>query len=296
MHHVTVCICTFKRPTLLKRLLAELENQDTEGLLSHSIVVVDNDREATARDVVQQAAAASRLEVSYQVEPQQNIALARNRAVSLSKGQFVAFIDDDEYPARKWLALLVKTQARSKADGVLGPVIPYFEDSAPEWAVRSKVFERPRHHTGALITLSDARTGNVLLKREILTEPLGPFRSEYSTGGEDVDFFRRKMRDGHVFVWCDEAPVYELVPHSRCSRGYLLRRALLRGRNSLKSRKNRIGSIVKSLLAVPLYLLIVPGLFLCRSPRSLKYSISLCDHAGKLLALVGLNPVRERDL
>lgn len=41
--HISVCICTFKRPSLLLRLLKELAGQETQGLFTYSIVVVDND-------------------------------------------------------------------------------------------------------------------------------------------------------------------------------------------------------------------------------------------------------------
>lgn len=274
--------------------MQELEKQQTDGS-AFSVVVVDNDSQRSAEATVSAFVARSRFQITYCAEPKQNIAMARNRAVANAKGDFIAFIDDDEYPAVTWLSSLLKTQVDTGADGVLGPVLPYFEGVAPDWAVRSGVFERPRHATGYRIQLSDARTGNVLLRRELLNGA-EPFRVEYGTGGEDVDFFRRMMHQGRAFVWCDEAPVYELVPSNRCSRKYLFRRALLRGRNSLKQRRHRLRGIVKSATAVPLYALMLPPLYLCGSPHSIKFSISFCDHLGKLLALVGLNPVRERDL
>ena len=33
----------------------------------------------------------------------QNIALARNKAIENAKGDFIAFIDDDEFPLDQWL-------------------------------------------------------------------------------------------------------------------------------------------------------------------------------------------------
>jgi hypothetical protein len=41
--HVCVCICTFRRPLLLKRLLEALEKQQTENAFTFSVVVADND-------------------------------------------------------------------------------------------------------------------------------------------------------------------------------------------------------------------------------------------------------------
>jgi hypothetical protein len=39
---------------------------------------------------------------------------------------------------------------------------------------------------------------------------------------------------GHVFRWCNEGLVYETVPQERWKRSYLVKRAMLRGRNILK--------------------------------------------------------------
>src|SRR5579864_121377 len=50
--HITVCICTYKRPQLLERLLRALGQQSTGGFFSYSIVVADNDRLKSAETVV----------------------------------------------------------------------------------------------------------------------------------------------------------------------------------------------------------------------------------------------------
>src|ERR1700683_526178 len=95
-HHISVCICTFKRADLLRRLLDRLANQKTEGLFTYSAVVSDNDSSESAREVVTAFPATNGLQVTYCNEPQQNIALARNRALQHAESDFAAFIDDDE--------------------------------------------------------------------------------------------------------------------------------------------------------------------------------------------------------
>src|SRR5437867_185465 len=101
--HIAVCVCTYKRPRFLSRLLADLRDQETRGLFTYSIVVTDNDRLQSASGVVREFAAASCIPIRYCVEPRQNIALARNKAVANAKGDFIAFIDDDEFPTQTWL-------------------------------------------------------------------------------------------------------------------------------------------------------------------------------------------------
>jgi succinoglycan biosynthesis protein ExoM len=293
--HITVCICTFRRVALLRRLLDELEKQDTGGAFTFSVVVVDNDAAQSAREAVASSAATTGRETVYAHEPEQNIARARNRTLAHSRGGYVAFIDDDEFPTPRWLALLLQACRESGAQGVLAPVLPHFAVPPPSWIVRGGIFDRPRHRTGTAIGLGDARTGNVLLDRKLVVDVAEPFDVRFASGGEDVDFFRRMMVSGGRFIWCDEATVYETVPESRITRGYLLRRGLLRGRNSLRQRGGRVRKILTSLVAWPLYTVALPLLPLAGQHVFMKHLISWCDHSGRLLAAFGIQTVRERD-
>lgn len=292
--HITVCICTFKRPHLLKRLLHELQRQKTGGAFTYSVVVVDNDCIQSAERVTMEFAGVSSIPITYCVEKKQNIALARNKALANAQGDFIAFIDDDEYPAPDWLYLLLKTCQASAGDGVLGPVKPDFEQEPPKWAKKGGFFERPAHETGYAITLSDARTGNVLFRRKILNGPDALFRVQFGTGGEDVDFFREKLDRGCVFVWCNEAVVYEAVPPTRCTRSYLLRRSLLCGSISFKQEAGRVPGLIKAFIAVPTYGLALPFLLIAGEHHFMKYMIKFCDHAGRLLAMFRIYPITER--
>ena len=278
----------------MKRLLDKLETQVTEGLFSYSVVIADNDYKETGRPVVSDFASRSSIPTNYCVEPEQNIALARNKALEKAKGDFIAFIDDDEIPAEDWLCKLFKTCNAYGVDGVLGPVKPYFEHKPPKWLIKYKSIERPEHDTGYKMGFSETRTGNVLFRREILNGLNCAFKPEFGTGSEDVDFFRRMMSRGRIFVWCNDAIVYELVPPARCKRSYQLRLALLRGGNSLKHRKGRVRNILKSLIAIPTYALSIPFLFVIGDHHFMRYLIKFCDHAGRLLALLGYKPVKER--
>ena len=294
-NHVSVCICTFKRPELLKRLLCELEKQVVKDF-SYSVVVTDNDSEQSAKDLVAMYSASSRMEIHYCCEPQRNIAMARNRAIEHSDGEFIAFIDDDEYPKYEWLYDLHKTCVKLNVQGVLGPVQPYFESDPPDWVKKGKFFDRPTHETGHRMNWEECRTGNVLFKRAILPHGEAPFREQFNTAGEDVDFFRRMTEKECRFVWCKEAVAYEIVPTARCTRTYLLRRALLRGSNFHKHPTHRLKNALKSIIAVPCYLVALPVLAVLGQHLFLKYLFKLLDHASRLLSFVGLRLVTERQI
>lgn len=293
--HISICICTFKRPHMLLRTLDSLRNQRTDGQFTYSIVVADNDRDESARSTVQAFAAQSGIETKYCMEPTPNIALARNAVVGHAHGDYLAFIDDDEFPNDDWLLQMLKACKAHNVAGVLAPVLPHFETEPPAWLKRGGFYDRPRHATGYPMSWEKSRTGNVLLRRSIIVGLEPVFTPAFGAGGEDLDFFRRMNAAGHKFIWCDEAPAYETVPQHRWSRRFLIRRALLRGQQTFRHPKNRWKNIGKSLVATPLYLLALPFLLLTGQHRFMRYLVRMCDHGGRLLAMLRLNPVSERN-
>ncbi len=292
--HISVCICTYRRPELLKKLLSKLEQQETNGLFDYSAVVVDNDVAESARNTVESFAKQSDLAISYHVQPEQNIALARNKAVENAKGDYIAFIDDDEFPDKKWLQKLCEAQVQYKSDGALGPVLPYFEKEPPGWVVKGNFFDRPAHSTGQVLSWKNTRTGNALLKRELFKPGHLWFNPDFGSGGEDRDFFRRKIEEGHVFVWCDEAPVFETIPPVRWKRTVLLKRAMIRGKMALNSSGSRVTSVFKSMIAVVLYAVSLPFVCVVGHHVFMKYLIKECDHLGKVFAFLGIDLLKEK--
>ncbi len=292
MTHISVCICTFKRPQLLNRLLHELSCQNTGGRFTYSIVVVDNDHLRSAQDVVSGFAKDSPISATYCVEPRQNIARARNKAVENAKGDFIAFIDDDEFPTQGWLLNLFETLTEYKVDGVLGPVKPHFDAAPPQWVIEGGFHDRPVDQTGTRLDWSKCRTGNVLLRRHLFGQPAQPFRPE-CLSGEDQDFFRRMIEKGHAFVWSNEAVVYEVVPVARWKRSFLVRRALFRGIFSLRNHDFPLRRILQSVIAVPAYGAALPLALVFGQARFMECVFKLSYHIGRLLAVVGVNPIRQ---
>jgi succinoglycan biosynthesis protein ExoM len=293
---ISVCISTYQRLDLLRKLLTDLGRQETGGLFSFSITVADNDAKESARQTVARAMAECPVPLSYCVEPRRSIAHVRNKTIEVSHGELIAFIDDDEFPEPDWLLNLYRALRAHDCAGVLGPVRPIYMVGTPEWVVKGGFFDRPEHATGFEMPWQECRTGNVLMKRELVSGSREPFRIEFGTGGSDVDFFRRMTEAGHRFIWCDNAVVSEYVPPNRWKRSVLLKRALLRGRNSFRHPRGRWMGVAKAVVAIPFYTLALPFLQFRGHHLFMRYFVKLGDHIGRLFAAIGIDLVKRREM
>jgi succinoglycan biosynthesis protein ExoM len=140
MIDVSICICTFRRPGPLLRLLRSLARLDPASP-SYEIIVVDNDAERSGEPAIHEARAEG-IRLQYLVEPQRGIARARNRSVEPAQGTYVAFIDDDEEADPQWLMNLHAGVVEHGAAGGVGPVVPRFHDQTPRWCIEGGFFER----------------------------------------------------------------------------------------------------------------------------------------------------------
>ena len=229
---VSVCVATYRRPD---RLLALLEDLLAQTVLPDEIVVVDNDKDASAREVVALFAAAHAqrpMRVLYEVQPKKNISLTRNRTVALATGEWLGFLDDDERAPATWLSCMISCAQQFSADAVLGPLVADIPVSAPSWIKQGQFYDLPRLPNGVVVPANCYKTSNALVRASSLRCLSGPFDEAYGlTGGEDGDMFSRLAIAGARIVWCDGAAVTEPVEARRLSLTWLCLRALRGGQD-----------------------------------------------------------------
>lgn len=295
---VSVCIATFRRPGQLALLLEDLAQQHR---FPDEVVVVDNDPTESARAVVAaRQHGTCPYDLVYALQPRQNISLTRNRSVDLARGNWLAFIDDDERAPPEWLEKLLDCALQFRAEGVLGPVLPQLPEGTPHWVRRGKFHDWGRMPTGAIVPANRLRFGNVLLLRQSLRDQTGPFDPALGlTGGEDGDLLNRLKLKGIRLVWCDEAFVNEPVHPSRLRLRWLWLRALRGGqdhaRHFLAGRYGRVSPAraVVFFLRATLQLLVALGLaaatFATGRHRAAHWLFRAAGNLGKLSLLAGLH-------
>lgn len=227
---VSLCSLTFKRPETLAPLIGQLINQaeSVQDLVGDiSILIVDNDPAASARDAVlaaSEAHEASSITVRYEHEPEPGISAARNKALASSIDfQTLVFIDDDEEPQANWLMNLLKTRVRYDAQAASGPVVPRYESRPSPYILDGEFFVRPTKADGSASPA--AATNNLLLDLDFVRQHGLRFDPELGLiGGEDTLFTKTIVKRGGTIRWCADAVVVDLVPTDRMTREWVLRR------------------------------------------------------------------------
>lgn len=276
---------------MLARTLDGVLAQARAATFELEIVVVDNDAEKSGRETVAEFQERGICPVIYDCEPEQNIALARNRTINDASGDFIAFIDDDEFPAENWLSEMLGCLEAHDADGVLGPVIPHFPIGTPDWLMRSGLCDRPRSQTGSPARICDLRTGNALLRRSMFDGEQDWFDRELGrSGGSDGQFLARQTEKGRKVIWCDQALVYETVPPDRWSRSYYLNRNLRIGilQGDLYRRSRAVKNILFCGISLVWQVLILPISAIGGESRWMRILTKIYYQGGCLFASLNL--------
>ena len=295
MADVTVAIPTFRRPKGLKRLLAAIARLETEARVR--VLVADNDasgREGIA--VVERLLATYRWPLEALIVEQRGIAQARNALVerALANGfDWLAMIDDDEWPETSWLAAFLRAAAETGADALHGAVVPEFETPPGRWASRCNGFAPLRGRTGPIGMIHG--TANVLLNRSALGMLSPPwFDPRFAlSGGEDKDFFTRLRNAGAHFAWADDAVIHAEMPASRANPRWAVQRAFRVGNSDmrvfLKHAQARPVKLAES-LKIAGALVLSPLAALLAVPFAAWRMVPVCKFAraaGKLSAALG---------
>ncbi len=293
---VCIAIPTFRRPELLKSLLDGIAAQEPPRGCSVRVLVIDNDRLPSGRDVVEALRERFPFALEYEHAPEPGLSSVRNFALAYARDGFdvLVMIDDDERPEPQWLRELIRVQRETHADIVIGPVVHVIPDSAPRWLRRTHLYRLPSYADGAPITFG--YSGNCLLRVDSIRRFGVVFDADLNfSGGEDMLFFRQLLARGAKMTFAARAVAFEAVGSERLKASYILKLNFRRGNTlSLCDRRLNATALGLTVRALKGYGRLTLGLFaliplsIARGRRgALEALSSMAQGLGSLTGLSG---------
>lgn len=237
---ISVAICTYRRPELLARMLPGVCAQALERA-SFEVIVVDNEPGARTRAVVAEVARRHPV-LRYAAAPRRGLAHARNRALELARGRYVAYLDDDCRVPPGWLSVAQELIERRAPVEFGGPIRGVRDGRPPRWW--RSAYEAEHSHVyapaeGFLPAHQEIFGGNLFLERSAVAavggfDPRLGMRGGSLGYGEEWDLHRRLLaaRPGHRAYYQPRLAVEHLVRGEKLTLAWRFREQFSRGRDT----------------------------------------------------------------
>ena len=234
MLNVSVIVCTLNRCESLARALDSVAALTVPGSVEWEVLVVDNGSTDGTRGVVEDFSLRYPGRFRHLYEPRPGKSHALNRGVAESRGEVLAFTDDDVTVETQWLWNLTAGVCRGECSGAAGRILPSRHFVPPSWLA----LDGPRSLAPALYPrydrgdvpgeLPDPPYGaNMAFRKEMFQRyghfrtALGPF-PDRKVGFEDMDFGRRLMEGGESLRYIPAAIVYHEIDEKRVRKDCIL--------------------------------------------------------------------------
>jgi glycosyltransferase involved in cell wall biosynthesis len=241
---VSIVVCTRNRALSLGQALESLIVQHTQDLFTYEIVVINNNSSDNTSEIVKGFSESNSVVVREVIETIPGIVPARNRGVNESRGDWIAFFDDDQLAHSDWVLKLIGFADQQRVLCVGGAVtLKLPEDYSGEIApiCRMLLGETVGMHQAQPYT--PRRTpgaGNMMVHKSVFAR-IGLFDMKYNQRGEDTDLFLR-MHAASIPAWfTPEAIVEHVIPKERLSPEYLLRVSQVMSQGQAASERNAVG-------------------------------------------------------
>ena len=211
-----------------------MQNAEAE---SWECIVVDNNSSDNTRERVEAFKSEhNSLNIRYIFEQNQGLSYARNAGIVASRGDIVAFIDDDERIVADFVSAYIDLfDQHPDAMAAGGEIIAEYPTGRPRWM--SRYTERPIANPmsfGDRVKLFPSSRipggGNMAMRRRVF-DSIGMFNTSLGRtgkrllGGEESDLFERIVKHEYRVYYAPRAVMYHIIPKEKLSRDYFVRLA-----------------------------------------------------------------------
>lgn len=239
---VSVIVPVRNAEKTIEKLINALLEQDYPAN-RREIIIVDNDSNDRTVDIVKKYPVMleqeNRVRSSY---------AARNKGLSLAKGEIIAFTDADCIPERDWLSSGVQALLEKEADMAGGKISFILSDhSSASEIIDSVTFMQNEYNIKNKRT---AVTANLFVHKELFKQ-VGFFAEAKS--GEDFSWTQRATQRGFSLIYAEQAIIYHPARDLRelLDKGRRVGAGIIKNFLKNKSCFRKIYVVVRQLIPVP---------------------------------------------
>lgn len=227
---LSIIISTYNNAASLVRTLDSVAKQEYNKSEWECVVVNNNSTDDTAARVATFAKEHPEINIRLVEEPEQGLSFARNRGIAESKGQIVAFIDDDETINAGFVSAYIDLFHNHGAFVGAGALKVCYDTARPKWMSHytEKMIANPFDLGKDIITITSKITptgGNMAFNRELFNlygcfdTSLGR-KGDALLGGEENDIFARVRDLGERVFYTPHAIAYHHIADRKLTAEY----------------------------------------------------------------------------
>ncbi len=233
---LTVAIPTYNSATRLPQVLEALRHQTNTEQIAWEIIIVDNNSRDNTAQVIKdyQSNWQQSCPLKYYLEERQGPAFARGRAIQEARGNYVAFLDDDNIPALDWIASAYEFgNNHPQAGAFSGQIHGEFEVNPPENFKKIAAFLAIREHGPKAFIFDPDNlhlppSAGLVVRRQAWqdavpnTPKIAGTQKEALVRGEDYEVLLYLHKAGWEIWYNPAMHINHQIPPWRLERDYLL--------------------------------------------------------------------------
>jgi len=257
MEVISVIVCTFNRDRMFEDTVRSFLDCRTDGI-EHELLLLDNNSTDKTREIGEVYAARFPW-IRYVNEPVQGHPHTKNRGIRESRGDIIAFVDDDVYFSPCWLEALASSfQRRPDVACIGGKVVPHFEAGRPAWLEDDllDVYSVTRYgdHEREIQPPEYPIGCNMAFRRSVFKQ-IGGFHASLGRkpgillSNDETYFINCVLKAGLKTFYSPDAQVSHRIPPGRTTQRWLLRRWYWQGISDVAMRQIGDDPLTRAILA-----------------------------------------------
>ena len=110
---ISIILCTYNRDSFLPTMLDSIKNQDYQN---YELILINDNSSDSTESIIESYLASDNRIVYYKNIENKKLPFSRQLAIDMAKGQYITFVDDDDYLEKNYLSFLLNLIENNDSD------------------------------------------------------------------------------------------------------------------------------------------------------------------------------------